>query len=161
MKGKKQGEVGGGDCKVQLRAETKVKNRSRRKKGGRGKENNKPCSTTTNIGRWGKCTAKLLRYSQCWVFSLKQPTEEKALGIYSLDLLWKVCSLKKRLSNCRPSAPAAFVCKVMSTPIAITNMKWSDLFVCQMPQAASTWQVWRKSILMASTELVKAAAERP
>lgn len=104
-----------------------MKKRSRRrKKHSKGKENNKPCSiwacTTTSMDGWVKCTAKLLRYSQCCAFFLKQPTKEKALHTY--NLFWKVCSVKKILSNCSPSAPAALVCEVMSTPTAITNMKW-------------------------------------
>lgn len=128
LKGKRLS--GGWGHKVRLRAETKVKKGSRRrKKGSRGKENNKPWSnwacTTTNVEGWGKCTEKLLCYSQCCAFFLKQPTKEKALHTYSLDLFWKVCSLKKILSNWSPSAPAALVCKVMPTPIAIINMKQS------------------------------------
>ena len=126
LKGKTLGEVGEEDCKVWLRAETKVKKgRRRRKKGSRGKENYKPsssraCTTTNNrrMVRW--CYSAIL--VQCCAFFLKQPAKKKALHIYNLDLFWKVCSLKKILSNCRPSAPASSVCEVMSTPTTFTNM---------------------------------------
>jgi len=46
LKGKTLGEAGEDDCNVQLRAETKVKKGSRRrKKGSRGKQNQKPSSS--------------------------------------------------------------------------------------------------------------------
>lgn len=109
---------------------SRKKGSRRRKKGSRGKEN-KLCSnwacTTTNMEGGVKCTAKLLCYSQCCAFFLKQPPRRRPFT-FTILICFEKCALWRK--PCKIAAPCPSCFSLQSHVHTYCNYQHEMICLC-------------------------------